>query len=87
MTRADAEAWAEDAEVELVFYDGMDDAIVGIGQRFTTYFLVYDVEKVIEQLVTRDGMDHDDAREYFEFNIVGGWVGDGTPCFLSRATP
>jgi hypothetical protein len=84
MTRADAEAWADDAEVELIFYDGMDDAIVGIGQRFTTYFMVYDFGKVIDQLVARDGMSYEDALEYFDFNIVGGWVGDGTPCFVTR---
>jgi hypothetical protein len=84
VTREDAEAWAEDADVELIFYDGMDDAIVGIGQRFTTYFMVYDFEKVLDKLVTRDGMSYEDALEYFDFNIVGGWVGDATPCFVTR---
>jgi ribosome biogenesis SPOUT family RNA methylase Rps3 len=84
MTRADAEAWAVDADVALVFYDGMDHAIVGIGQRFTTYFMVYDFQQVIDALVARDGMTPDDALEYFDFNIVGGWVGDATPCFVTR---
>ena len=84
MTRAELEAWAEDSEVELIFYDGMDDAIVGIGQRFTSYFVVYDFAKVIEAMVARDGMDYDEALEYFDFNVVGGWVGEGTPCFLTR---
>ena len=84
MTRADATAWAEDAEVELIFYDGMDDAILGIGQRFTSYFVVYDFAKVIETLVVRDGVSEDDALEHFDFNVVGGWVGEGTPCFLTK---
>jgi hypothetical protein len=85
MTRADVDAWADAAEVELLCADGFDDAILGIGQRFNTTFVVYDLAKVIETLMTRDGMDEEDAIEFYEFNIVGAWVGDGTPCFLRRA--
>jgi hypothetical protein len=31
-----------------------------------------------------DGMSRDEAEEWFEFNQIGSWVGDSTPCFLSR---
>ncbi len=27
-------------------------------------------------------MSHDEATEFFEFNILGAWVGEGTPCFV-----
>jgi len=81
MTRAEIEDWAESMEVELLFADGFDDALIGIGQRFTDYFLVYDYAKVIAAL-RRDGMDAEDAEEYFTFNVVGAWVGDATPCFV-----
>jgi hypothetical protein len=30
----------------------------------------------------RSGMDEDDAREWYEYNILGGWMGDATPVFL-----
>ena len=29
-------------------------------------------------------MDEDEAEEYFEFNVVGGWVGHGTPVFVTK---
>jgi hypothetical protein len=83
MTRADVDAWADATEVELQIADGFDDAILGIGQRFNTYFVVYDQAKVIETLMARDGMTEEDADEFFAFNIVGAWVGEGTPCFLT----
>jgi hypothetical protein len=83
VTRDEAEAWADDADVELLFADGFDDAIVGIGQRFNTHFVVYDFETVIATLM-KDGMSEEDALEYYDFNVVGGWVGDATPCFVTR---
>jgi len=84
MTRADLELWAEDAEVELIFYDGYDDAILGVGQRFNSFFVVYDQTKVIEALMKAGQMDEEEALEYFGFNVVGGWVGEATPCFVVR---
>lgn len=83
MTRADIDAYADETGEELLFADGFDDAIVGIGQRFNSTFVVYDYPKVIETLITRDGMTYEDAVEFFDFNIVGAWVGEGTPCFLT----
>jgi hypothetical protein len=29
-----------------------------------------------------DGMTEEEAVEYFDFNQIGAWVGDRTPCFL-----
>lgn len=83
MTRAEVDAWADASELELICADGFDDAILGIGQRFNDHFVVYDVATVIETLMTRDGMTEEDAQEFYDVNIVGAWVGDGTPCFLS----
>jgi len=60
--------------------DGFDDAIIGIEP--TTSRLVYDVDKMIETLISQ-GMDRDEAIEYYEFNIVGAYVGELTPIFVS----
>ena len=43
--------------------------------------VVYDVEKVIDVLMKRDGMEYEDAREYVYFNIIGVG-GDDLPIFL-----
>ena len=33
-------------------------------------------------MVTRDGMTYEEAFEFFDFNIMGAWVGKKTPMFL-----
>ena len=66
-----------------IFYDGFDDAIIGVTQRMNEEPLVaYSVDKMVEIMVERDGMTHEDAVEYFDFNIGGGWIGPNTPMFI-----
>jgi hypothetical protein len=59
-----------------------DGDVTRAEQRFTDYFLIYDYDTVIQTLIRRDGMDEEGAVEFFEFNVIGAWVGDATPCFL-----
>lgn len=58
-----------------------DVAIVGLARRI----VCYDRDKCIQVMVD-DGMDGEgDAEEFFEFNTIGGaWMGDATPCFVTR---
>ncbi len=44
--------------------------------------MVYDTRKCIECLIENDGMTEESANEYFEFNIVGSYLGPNTPTFL-----
>ena len=65
-----------------------DPCIVGFGRRFSDQFVVYDEGLVIAALAAEVEPDDDEdpeetAREHFEYNIVGGWVGEGTPAFLT----
>lgn len=64
-----------------VFADGLDDALVGYAYVNDRHVALYSVKKVISVLVDRDGMSEDDAWEYYEFNIVGAYVGPDTPIF------
>jgi hypothetical protein len=73
--------FADDNDIELLVMDGHDDAIMGIGQRFTDHFVVYDLKKVIAKLMEQ-GMSEEEAIEFHEFNQLGAWVGPGTPVFL-----
>jgi hypothetical protein len=43
--------------------------------------LVYDAEK-IREILMRDGMDAEEAREFIEFNIEGGYLGIETPVLV-----
>ena len=67
-----------------VVFDEYDDCIVGTVERFgMDPVVLYDRGKILEKLVSEDGMSDEEAVEHFEFNILGGWMGDGTPCFSS----
>ena len=58
-----------------------DSCIAGIGWRTASDpVLVYDRAKILEFLQTE--MTEEDAIEHYEFNIVGSWVGEGTPIFV-----
>lgn len=63
--------------------DGFDDAIIGIAERIGMEIIVaYDKDKIIEILMK--DMDYEEAIEYYEFNILGAWMGDFTPIFIEK---
>ncbi len=66
-----------------LFADGFDEAIIGYTQRMNQSPLVaYSVDKMVEIMVERDGMTYEEAIENFDYNIGGGWLGEGTPMFI-----
>ena len=69
----------------MIKYDGYDEAIIGPASiwRDSTQVsvLVYDAEK-IREILMRDGMDAEEAREFIEFNIEGGYLGIETPVLV-----
>tara|TARA_A100001201_G_scaffold99333_1_gene85481 strand:- start:1416 stop:1655 length:240 start_codon:yes stop_codon:yes gene_type:complete len=66
-------------------WDGFDNAIIGVGGRCNTDpMIVYDYDKMVDVLVMRDGMAHEEAEEYIDFNIVGAWIGDTTPIIVNN---
>ena len=71
---------------DMMTMDGFDDCIVGVVERFGQMdIFCYDKEKVLLKLQEM-GMDEEEALEFFEFNHLGAWVGEGTPCFLTWVT-
>jgi hypothetical protein len=59
--------------------DGFDEAIIGMS--LNNLSLIYDHEKIITILMVRDGMTREEAYEFFDFNILGAYVGDRTPIY------
>ena len=57
--------------------DGFDDAVIGVATDFTEPRLIYSVSKCLEILGKE--MSESEAREYFEFNVSGAYVGEKTP--------
>ena len=76
-----------DDEQGLLIADGLDHAFVGLMMRFNVLepIACYDYDRVIEGYI-EDGMTEEEAIEFFEFNVIGAWVGERTPCFLRRMT-
>src|SRR4051812_2902626 len=68
----------------LLLADGFEGAFLGIGERVGELAIaVYDGDKAIEILVA-SGLNEEEAREHFSFNVTGAWVGDQTPMFITR---
>jgi len=59
--------------------DGFDDCICGYEKDGR---VIYSVPLMIETLMQRDGMEEDEAIEFFEFNIECAYVGEYTPIFM-----
>ena len=65
-----------------MYPDGFEDCIVGVAERFGgPPVAVLDLEKMLKKL-EKDGMSYDEALEYFEFNILGAYVGEQTPVYM-----
>ena len=72
----------------VIFYDEFDAAFVGFAWQFSVGpIAVYDQEKVIEILVANGDEDsesrYEDALDHFGFNVIGQYVGERTPIFLT----
>ena len=62
------------AEEECLTADGFDAALVGCTYG-ANVVAVYDIQRMIEVLVN-EGMDHDDAVEFLEYNVVSAYLGE-----------
>ena len=59
--------------------DGFNDSILGYD---TKGRVIYSVNSILDTLVNRDGMDYDEAQEYFGFNIECAYIGEYTPIYM-----
>lgn len=68
---------------EILIADGFDDAIIGMvynglsGHNLVAYSVTKRIKILMEQ-----GMSHETAREYFDFNVSGAYVGSKTPIWV-----
>lgn len=69
---------------DALLLDGHDNAIMGMATIPSIGTIVlYDTEIIIKNLM-RDGMDYEEAVEFFMFNIDGAYHGQGTPGMFTR---
>jgi hypothetical protein len=73
----------EEINPEALLCDGFDEAIIGMAERINLGPIVaYDVDKMLKIMVERDGMTYEEAMEYFDYNILGAWLGENTPVYI-----
>lgn len=69
---------------DLTTLTGYDDCVVGVIHRFgAPPTLCYDLNKVLKKLC-KEGMTPEEAQEWWDFNMVGAYVGEQTPVYLER---
>ena len=70
---------------EALLADNLDNALIGVYRpRWEDTDLpvaVYSVCKIISELV-KDGMDEEEAVEFYDYNIVGAYMGEFTPIYI-----
>jgi len=66
---------------ECLLADGFNDALIGISEGMNPV-AVYDTDKCIDILMKDSNINHEDALDYFYFNVVGAYVGEKTPLFI-----
>lgn len=90
-TRDDINNWLEsrgllddeESEAGIMLADGYEDAFVGVAfNHGMDLVAVYNIDRCIQVLVERDGMDADEADEFFNYNTLGAYAGPRTPMFL-----
>ena len=81
MNRKDIIDLYADDEPEMLFADGYDSAIEGVGWDGERTRVVYRRESILEILMDQ-GMTYDEASEYFDFNVAGSHMGVYTPLYL-----
>ena len=78
------DAVADLTEEDVLVADGFDEALIGYTdswnrmERLTR--AVYSRNQCIE--ILKKDMSHEEAEEYFEFNVAGAYMGPNTPIFV-----
>ena len=60
-----------------------DDAIIGVVERAgASPVIAYDTQKILD--ILERSMPMEDAQEFFEYNILGAYMGDRTPVYITQ---
>jgi len=74
--------WIDETFEVIVYPTGFEDCIVGVAEKFGgPPVAVLDLEKILSKL-RKEGMTYEKAIEYFEYNILGSYVGEQTPVYM-----
>lgn len=84
MTPKKIKLMLEEENPEALLLDGYESALIGVSRRCGQPALaVYDEDRIIQALIAQ-GLGVVEAVEFYEYNVVGAWVGPMTPIILAR---
>jgi len=72
----------ESSKDQTMLATGFEEAIIGLDTSGEVFRVVYDIDKVIEILMEDEETTEEDALEYFNYNMLGAYVGEGTPIYV-----
>jgi hypothetical protein len=74
---------------DLLKFDGLDDAIIGIASPTSRgdEVIVYDGDKILDMLISGSDMTEEEAEDYMSFNIIGLYAGPNTPIVIWKLSP
>jgi hypothetical protein len=89
VTLDELEALLEGSEVMFLEpREVFDSAIIGLAHRVDgLHVIAYDSERIVRALMDKHGLNESDARDWYEFNTAGAYVGTGTPVFIQLCEP
>jgi hypothetical protein len=64
--------------------DGKTHIAVGIESNRDVSRIVYDIDLMVGILCEREGLNEDEAIEYISFNVIGAYIGEGSPIYIHR---
>ena len=70
---------------EILFAVGLNDAIIGYDEQSGR--VVYSRSLILEILEEVHNMCYDEAVEYYDFNIMGAYMGEKSPIYVSDDYP
>lgn len=77
--KVDIDEYAENA----VLLTGLEEAVIGIVEEFGNGpRILYSKSKILEILCKRDLMTQSDAKEFYDYNIIGLYAGEQNAVFL-----
>lgn len=69
---------------EMLFANGFNEALIGYVERSGLPPLaLYDADKCIEIIMEKYDLPYDEARDSFNYNTKGSYVGENTPAFAT----
>ena len=72
-------------EEGMIIVDGFDDAIIGLSSRCGgNTIIAYDIDRMVLIMSERESISFEESYEYIEYNIIGQYCGEMSPCFIRK---